>query len=248
MEDRTRERMLDLGNGLSIWKIHIDLLREADKNARVMSPMMLNRLTDNVRQDGRLESLPLVTQAECHDGEMRIISGHHRVRAARAAEVYEVHVLCIDDELSRDQILSKQLQHNSLNGEDDPQMLAELYRSIEDLNERIKVGLPELEAGKFDPVGMDEVRLDVDYEVVNIVFLPQQKVQFDDAINLLAKSGDVLVEQFGVFESFREAVAKTSEAYNVRNIAGILAKMAEIVLAHEPQEEAVPDGEPAAQA
>jgi len=148
--------------------------------------------------------------------------------------------------LTTDQILSKQLQHNSLNGEDDPQMLAELYRSIDDLNERLRVGLPDLEGQKFDPVGMEEVKLDVDYEVLNVVFLPQQKAQFDDAINLLAKSGDVLVEEFPAFEPFREAVAKTSGAYNVRNIAGILAKMAEIVLAHEPEEEA--DTEPSPQA
>lgn len=47
-----------------------------------------------------------------------------------------------------------------------------------------------------------------------------------------------MVEALPAFERFKEAVAKTSQQYNVRNVAGILAKMSEIVLEHAAAAEA----------
>ncbi len=230
---KIRQKLLDLGNGMSIWRVHLDWLREMEKNARVMDPDRFERLVSNVRKDERLESLPLVTPNTERPEEFLIISGHHRTRAARSANVMEIVVLCIDDALTMDQIRSKQLAHNFLNGEDDKQMLRQIVAQIQDQDALIESGLAHLREDLPDQrIQVDEVKFDIDFEVVNVVFLSHQKQKFDQAIELLADKGDILVEALPSFERFKEAVAKTSQQYNVRNVAGILDQMAQIVLEH----------------
>jgi hypothetical protein len=238
-ETKRREKLLDLGNGTSIWRLHLDWLREMEKNARVMDPDRFERLVANVRKEERLESLPLVTPNSEREGEFLIISGHHRTRAARSAGVMEIVVLSLDEALTMDQIKSKQLAHNFLNGDDDKQMLRQILAEIQDLDALIESGLSHLREDLPDQrIQVDEVKFDVESEVVNVVFLTHQKQTFDQAIELLADRGDVIVEALPAFEPFREAVAKTSQQHNVRNVAGILAKMSEIVLASIQEAEA----------
>jgi hypothetical protein len=198
VENKIRAKLLDLGNGTSIWRVHLDWLREMEENARVMDPDRFERLVGNVRKDARLESLPLVTPNPDRTEEFLIISGHHRTRAARSAGVMEIVVLCLDQALSKD--------------------------------------LPD------QRIQVDEVKFDIDFEVVNVVFLSHQKKTFDQAIELLAGQGDIDVEALPAFAPFKEAVAKTSQQYNVRNVAGILAKMAQIVLEHAVEAEAAGEG------
>ena len=52
-------KVLELGNGLELWKVHPSTLREQDVNARSMSKPMFERLSLTIARDKRLESLPL---------------------------------------------------------------------------------------------------------------------------------------------------------------------------------------------
>lgn len=79
MEDKY-EKCLELGNGLEIWKVNIEDLKEQDVNARYMKAEMFERLTENIKGDGRLESLPFCALT---DKGIEIVSGHHRIRAVR---------------------------------------------------------------------------------------------------------------------------------------------------------------------
>src|SRR5881396_701824 len=84
------QRILELGNGLELWKVHPSTLREQDVNARSMPKAMFERLSQTIARDKRLESLPLCAKSE---RGLEIISGHHRVRAATAASISEMFVL-----------------------------------------------------------------------------------------------------------------------------------------------------------
>ena len=226
---KTRIRLLDLENGMAIWKVHLDLLREQDVNARVMPPKVFEQLTDNIRSDKKLESLPLVMMQK-EKAEFIVISGHHRTRAARAGGVMEIHVLAYEEELTKDQIKSKQLAHNSLAGTDDGQILRQIYFDIEDLDSRIATGLTDLEEQMdIGTVNLDEVKVDLDYEVLNIVFLAAEKKKFDDVLALVEKKSDVLVENLKNFDAFKTAIRQISAESDVRNIAAILSKMSDIV-------------------
>jgi hypothetical protein len=75
------QRILELGSGLELWKVHSSSLREQDVNARSMPKAMFERLSQTIAHDKRLESLALCAKTE---KGLEIISGHHRTRAATA--------------------------------------------------------------------------------------------------------------------------------------------------------------------
>src|SRR5262245_61899124 len=95
-------RLLDLGRHLAIWKAPVEILRDARKNARSMDNRLLGLLTETIAKDQRLESLPLTTWSRTAGGneELLIISGHHRIRAARAAGIKEIHILVDERQLT----------------------------------------------------------------------------------------------------------------------------------------------------
>ena len=58
------QKILDLGNGLELWKVPPSALREQDVNARSMPKAMFERLSQTIARDKRLESLPLCAKTE----------------------------------------------------------------------------------------------------------------------------------------------------------------------------------------
>jgi hypothetical protein len=95
------EKVLDLGQGLQLWKVPIAALREQDVNARSMSKPMFERLSQTIARDKRLESLPFCART---DKAIEIVSGHHRARAAIAAGLTEMFVMVDVTGLTRSQI------------------------------------------------------------------------------------------------------------------------------------------------
>jgi len=144
------QKILKLGNGLELWKVHASSLREQDLNARSMPKAMFERLAQTIARDKRLESLPLCAKM---DRDLEIISGHHRFRATSAAGITEMFVLVDVTGLTRRQIAAKQLAHYAIEGEDNAQLPAEIYRQIEDAESKLEatngrlVGAPRFELG-----------------------------------------------------------------------------------------------------
>jgi 23S rRNA maturation mini-RNase III len=185
--------------------------------------------------------MPLCTIRENKSGneELLLISGHHRTRAARKAGIMEIHVMVIQDELNDDYIFSKQLAHNSLNGGDDSQVLAQIYNSIRDIEAKIASGINNSDLkNSMDQIDIEEIALQIDFEIVNILFLPEQKQKFDDILKLITAKEDIYVSDIGSFNNFKEQVRKIAKKYNIRNISSILNKMMEIVENHYEVEDA----------
>lgn len=65
-------------------------LREQDLNARTMPREKFNQLVENVKRRGQLEELPYCAETE---KGIEIVSGHHRVRAAKNAGLETIPVL-----------------------------------------------------------------------------------------------------------------------------------------------------------
>jgi len=234
-------RLLDIGGGLAIYKVHIDRLREQELNARVMDLHRFELLTETIRQDKRLESLPLCSFTETSRDEFQVISGHHRIRAARKADIQEIFVIVDEQTLTKDEVRAKQLAHNSINGRDDAEKLKEIYASIEDMNQRLRSGVMEEDLRKsLEAMKTDELKLLLDFELLNIVFLKNQKEEFEDCLALIkAKEGaNILVAEFPVFDKFKKAARKVAHVENIRNASAILYKMVKIVKEHYARLEA----------
>ena len=125
------EKIYDMGTGLIIAKVQLDKVREQDINARIMRKEMQDQLTANIKNRGQLESLPLLVEK---DGVLEIISGHHRIKSARAAGMKEIIAIIDVSGLSRSKIASKQLAHNAISGFDDPSILREICKMLDDVD------------------------------------------------------------------------------------------------------------------
>ena len=221
------QRILELGNGLELWKVHPSSLREQDVNARSMPKAMFERLAQTIARDKRLESLPLCAKTE---RSLEIISGHHRVRAATAAGISEMFVLVDVTGLTRSQITAKQLAHNAIQGTENEQLLAEIYRQIEDAESKLEAFVDaklDVEVPKVKIEGLD---VDIDFRSVLLVFPPFVRERLDRALEYLRSSGQrldgVYIAADTDYSLLEKAVRKIHEEYDVRVVADIIGKIA----------------------
>jgi hypothetical protein len=230
-----REKIAELGQGLSIWLVHLDTIREQDRNARIMSMEKFTRLTENIKKDQRLESLPLTYNPDPANVEtyFELVSGHHRMRAARKAGLQEVYVLNEERERSRSEIVAKQLAHNALNGRDDEHMLAELYKAIEDVEAKIASGVTDADLKLTEStVAVDDVFFDLSYEQLNILFLPRDFQRFEQVLAKLEDGARVYLADKADFERFKAEAHAVNRRFRVVNTSAVMAKMLDLLEAH----------------
>ena len=107
--------LYDIGNEMLLVSADLNILREQDLNARVMPPEQFETLVTNIRRRGIPESVPYCV---LRGSQIRIVSGHHRVRAAKEAGIKEAVILLDTRDLPRSLEVAKQLAHNSITGRD----------------------------------------------------------------------------------------------------------------------------------
>lgn len=231
---------------MEIWPVHIDELREQDVNARSQPKAMFDRLAATIRRDKRLEALPLIAVT---DLGLEIVSGHHRVRASRAAELTEIYALVDTSGLTSDQIKAKQLAHNAIQGSDDPQLLARIYQSIEDVEARLETFIDSSEVEMDLPkVKLDGLTLGMEYRTALITFLPYELEMFERAlkaveVHLSADYKVTYLAELALLERWKQMLRRVGKEYDIRAIGTIVARIATIVLealGEEVEEDAVP--------
>ncbi|HEY5410346.1 MAG TPA: ParB N-terminal domain-containing protein [Caulobacteraceae bacterium] len=236
------QRLLELGAGLAIYSGHAEDVREQDINAQVMPPEMFERLTETIRKDGRLESLPFgVLRAAKTDGrdQIELISGHHRLRAARTAGVVDLHFVVDERELSRSAVVAKQLAHNKIHGDSDPATLKRLFDEITALDDIVESyirpddfdGIKQLNASQIP-----EVKVALEYRKVSFVFLQADLVRMEaieEAAKDVLKGTDLVgVCSLELFERFRTVALKLGNAKEVRSMGALVTLMCDIVDEH----------------
>ena len=154
------------------------------KNARYFTPNTFKTLVENIKRENALESVPLVHKV----GDVyEIISGHHRVDAAKAAGLKEIIVM-VHRNLTHDEMRSKQLSHNALTGIDDKILLSELFNEIQSIEQRMATGLSD-EVGK---ISYESINFRVGtFEELTIMFAPDDIAKYDDAMERLANDSFV---------------------------------------------------------
>jgi len=206
----------------------------ARKNARFMKPETFKTLTENIRRDKNLSSIPFCFRDR--DGKFIVLSGNHRVQAAIKAGIKQILILYSSD-MTHDQQIGLQLSHNALEGEDDLKILKELWDSIESIDFKAYAGLDselleELDKIKFD--GFSEERLD--YKTVSFLFLPEEIERARDIfeqINGLFGKEDLYIFSLKQWQRFFDIMAEIKTSANIKNSATAfvyLLDMAETVL------------------
>ncbi|MGW1989593.1 ParB N-terminal domain-containing protein [Embleya sp. NPDC001921] len=225
------------------------LLTRLPVNARYMTKEEYDRLVENVRADGCLTSVPLVYGAGEYDEERELVlSGNHRCDAAVEAGVFEIDVMLIDDPQEKDQLIARQISHNSIAGRDDPATLKQLYDEIEDVDWRAYSGLDDEQLkllAEVSPEGLSEANLD--FATVSLVFLPVEldaaRQAFEQA--RLGQNASWLAARAD-YEQTLDTLASTHAAHKVGNVATALHAILSIVENHLTDLQAgyqTPDGE-----
>jgi hypothetical protein len=206
-------------------------LKPRDSNARYMTADQLELLTENIKRDGKLTSLPLVHVLD--NGDLEIISGHHRTLASIAAGFAEIDVICVTSELDDSRITALQLSHNAISGQDDKSILASLYESL-DLVERKYSGLTDDVLGEIGKVDVAGLSLGViEYQQLRIDFLPEDASAFEAALKKLGKVGakqTQLVARYEDFDAVFDTLIAVKAATNTYNAGMALRLMADLAL------------------
>ncbi len=217
--------------GVRFYYAEVDELQEQGLNAQSMPQSMFEQLVHNIAEAGLLESVPLCVRV---DGRIYIISGHHRVRAARAAKVTHITVL-LYEELDESRVKAKQLAHNSIAGQSDPQLVKRIWEQIRDVQARFEAFIdPRLfkdipKPVKFKPADVDMKALQ---KSVLVVFLSSQKVDFDRALAALPSTevDQVYLAARETYDAWREALQRVREEMDIIAIPTAMAEMARLAM------------------
>lgn len=218
-----------------------------DKNARYMSKDQLDRLTHNIKQDQFLTQLPLCMKRS--DGSLLILSGNHRVKAAIKAELDFIMVQYIE-EVDKDKWLALQLSHNSIVGQDDMVLLAELYGMIQELDGKEYSGINEQEIRKYEELPIASINEDgIRLHEVGFVFNDLNLQNLDNTILSLRtyaeRQGDKDKRFAGVdFYEFIDVMSDIKDRSGIKNHTVAFMKMLEISKVWIKEQDKLPqDGE-----
>lgn len=224
------EKIYDMGTGLIIAKVQLDKVREQDINARIMRKEMQDQLTANIKNRGQLESLPLLVEK---DGVLEIISGHHRIKSARAAGMKEIIAIIDVSGLSRSKIASKQLAHNAISGFDDPSILREICKMLDDVDDMLEsfIGKDIMEEPleQYDKLLSPAVHFD--FKNITFSFLPHQVKDMDALVkNLESSAPEIIgVAPYEQCKQFIEVLARYQKFSDIRNVGAAIHSMIESV-------------------
>lgn len=222
---------VELGNQFALVRVSIGDLQEQDVNAHFMPSRVFNRLAENVAERGGLQSLPLLAQPG-GEGPMEIVSGHHRIRAARAAG--ESELWCMLDEAlqTRSEIVSAQLAHNALIGGDDTDLVDQLLKKIDNPDDLLASGLSDrIQMPDMGDLEMFVPSLDFRWKTLSFVFLPHQLEDFTELIEAMDGPQHMVgVSGAEQFEPFLKAVAKFARVKDVRSVGTAIALLTRLAL------------------
>jgi hypothetical protein len=223
-------RSMQIADDLWIDWVVIAEVKEQDLNAQVMQPRHMDRLTENIRIRGMVESLPYCHQPG-HEGPISVISGHHRMRAARAAGMLEMPALVDTRTMTRSEITAKQIAHNALVGESDDMILRTLVSQITNVDDLLTTGLDE----EFLPtIGQDDTQLliphaEFDWRIVTLTFLPNRLEAWKEALDTIDRHSELVgVGPMDQMQGFAEAVHEYGQRFNIKSMATIIATLTEV--------------------
>lgn len=219
-DTRIEEINSKLAGDCRIAVVPLEQISFLEKNARFMPYEMFQKLVNNIKRDGGLTSVPFCLKRG--DGDFLVLSGNHRVMAAKEAGLTEVLVMYTDKELSRQEQIAIQLSHNSLEGKDDLNILKSLWEEIDDIAMKYYSGLDDKvldEMEKNAQRTLSEVNLE--YKVLSFVFLPEELEEIDSLLEKAqdCKGDEVRLTTLAHFERLLSATSVVKAAHNIKNSA-----------------------------
>jgi len=216
-----------------IKEVELSLIDLVEKNARFMAQDTFRQLIANIKRDGQLTSVPFLV--EHNTGRYTVISGNHRVQAAKMAGIIKATFIVVhEDDITKDEILAIQLSHNSIVGQDDPEILKELLEEITDIAMK--------EYAHISNEILDAVK-DVDYVIdmpnneivpVTLMFVDTNKLKFDELMETLdtltpRELENTTLVNIETLKKLNDITAKVGQKYKIKSQALAICKMVELI-------------------
>lgn len=214
--------------------------KRQELNARYMEPAQFALLVENIKKDGKLTSVPL--WYENPNGELEIISGHHRTLAATEAGLEQIMVEVILTPLSPERLKALQLSHNAISGKDNLAVLGSMWANLS-LDAKKYSGLTEDDLGEFGDIKIAGIGAQgIRYEELTLMFLPSDLETVEERLKTIkaseTKVPNVKIAAIESFEEFFDTVVRTKEITGVVNNALAFATMLELATQRLDQLEA----------
>ena len=219
------------GDTMCLMVVKPESLTLLKDNARFFKRETFRQLRDNIAADKRLSSVPLCYRYP--DGKLEVLSGNHRVQASIEAGIPLIMVLVITEELEKSKRIAIQLSHNSLVGEDDQSILANLWAQIENTKDQLYSGLDsEVVRDLKDVELVNFTTPNIPAHMVTFMFTDGEKEQLSEILDLLAgaakKSSLVCLFQGSQYEGFVQLVADMKDFENIRDSSLAMVRLLEI--------------------
>lgn len=221
--------------------------RLLEVNASYMPQETFARLVENVRKDGILSQIPFGWRL--HDDSTRepeldedgepvylILSGNHRVMAAREVGLPTIDLQVCDQYLDPKRRVAIQLSHNAISGDDDPAVLRVLYEEIDDVDLKLYSGLDDrvLELMKaVETLPLSEAHLVM--QTLTMTFLPDEIEFLNEAFKRARKDAPAawhLLTRMSEYDRALDALEQGAGSEGVRNIAVGLLVVLEVFERH----------------
>jgi hypothetical protein len=162
---------------------------QPQKNARYMTKEQLNRLTDNIRQDGFLSQLPFCIKQS--DDKYLILSGNHRIKAAVKAKQQRVLILFgLEADFDKNRCLALQLSHNAVIGQDDPLILRNIYSEIDNLMSKEYTGILDEMIQSIKPIEIADLpQPEISLYELRFVFCRADREHVQQVLDQLEQQG-----------------------------------------------------------
>ena len=194
-----------------------------------MTPAEFKRLCENIRTDGCLTSLPLCCFLDDTCTDIEILSGHHRSDAAIHVGLDQIEVILITTPLDEERKTAIQLAHNAVSGQDNPTVLADMYRSL-GLDAKMFSGLTD-DCLNLDKLAISGLNAGVQYEELRIAFLPEDRLLFEAMLKQIRKNKAIVAThaaRFSDFDTVFDAVLGVKETQDIVNSGLALRVLVEL--------------------
>lgn len=203
-------------------------IKHVEKNAHFMPKPVFDQISNNIKKDGNLASLPFCWKDG--RGKFTSLSGNHRRDAAVAAEIPGILVLYTDKKMSKSEKLAVQLSHNSLVGADNPTVLKELWNDIDDLHLKIYSGLDEEFLENIEDVELFSPKDEyLRFQEMTLLFVPPEADFIEEIVDKLKRASTRrLVADLKLWDKFFDTLLEFKEVAGVLNTSTAFALMIQI--------------------
>lgn len=196
-----------------------------------MNERSFRQLCENIERDGCLTSAVLVVEDA---DRLVVLSGNHRVKASLSVGLSEIPYIRIKSDINEARKVAIQLSHNAITGEDDLNLLRELYDSL-DLLEKQYSGLTDDDIGVLSDPELAALAVQLPkHQELGIAFLPEGLEELEaniERFKKIADKGAFWAAKLEDYKDFYSSFVKFKLERKIGNEGVALVEMAKVAVA-----------------